>query len=137
MIVCNRVIAKKVLVDERSSKFVFPITLKEILIPEKILAILESDFNEGSKKGKSYSVQDERFLRILEANITKTPNGHYEMPLPLKSDNINFPNTRALAEKRLWQLSRIFKSNKIFKAIIRSLWQMFLMTVQKKFQKMN
>ena len=102
------------LVNEKSSKFVFPTTAKEILVPEKVLATLESDFNEGSKKGKSHSVQDQRFLRILEANIKKTPNGHYEMPLPLKSDNINFPNNRALAEKRLWQLSRRFKSNKRF-----------------------
>ena len=104
----------KMLVDERSSKFVFPTTVKEILFPEKILAILESDFNEGGKKGKSYSVQDERFVRILEANIKKTPNGHYEMPLPLKSDDINFPNNRPLVEKRLWQLSRRFTSNKRF-----------------------
>ena len=43
----------KTLVNQRSSKFVFPTTVKEILVPEKVLAILESDFNEGSKKGKS------------------------------------------------------------------------------------
>ena len=104
----------KMLVNEKSSKFVFPTTVKEILVPEKVLAILESDFTEGSKKGKSHPVQGERFLKILESNIKKTPNGHYEMPLPLKSDNINFPNNRALAEKRLWQLSRRFKSNKRF-----------------------
>ena len=104
----------KMLVNEKSSKFVFPTTVKEILVPEKVLAILESDFTEGSKKGKSHSVQDEKFLKILESNIKKTPNGHYEMPLPLKSDNTNFSNNRALAEKRLWQLSRRFKSNKRF-----------------------
>ena len=46
--------------------------------------------------------------------MKKTPHGHYEMPLPLKSDNINFPNDRPLAEKRLWQLSRRFKNNKRF-----------------------
>ena len=99
MVVCSTDIAIKFWLLKRSSKFVFPTTVKEILIPEKILAILESDFNEGSKKGKSYSVQDERFLRILEANIKKTPNGHYEMQLPLKSDNVNFLTTEHLLKK--------------------------------------
>ena len=106
---CNKILA-----DERNSKFIFPTTVKEILFPEKILEILESDFHERGNKGKSLSVQDERFLKILNEDIRKTPNGHYEMPLPLKSEKINFPNNRPLAEKRLWQLSRRFRSNKIF-----------------------
>ena len=106
---CNQIFA-----DDRSSKFVFPTTVKETISPDKILLILESDFNKGDGKGKPYSVQDERFLMILKDGIKKVANGHYEMPLPLKTVDLSFPNNRPLAEKRLWQLGRRFKNNKQF-----------------------
>ena len=93
--VCNRVAASEI-----NSRFAFSTRAKEIIDPGKILRVLETDFVDTSTKSKPYSVEDERFLRILENGVRKRQDGHYEMPLPLKSDNVSFPNNRQLAVKR-------------------------------------
>ena len=82
--VCNRVAASEI-----HSRFAFSTKAKEIINPENVLRVLETDFVETSTKNKPYSVEDERFLRILEDGVKKRPDGHYEMPLPLKSDNVS------------------------------------------------
>jgi len=56
-------------------------------------------------------MKDERLLRILEDGVKKLPDGHYEMPLPLKSDNVSLPNNHQFAVKRWNQLNARFKKN--------------------------
>ena len=108
--VCNRVAASEV-----HSRFAFSTKAKEIIDPRKIFRVLETDFVETSAKNKPYSVEDERFLRILEDGVKKLPDGHYEMPLPLKSDSVSLPNNRQLAIKRWNQLNaRSKKNSKLF-----------------------
>ena len=107
--VCNRVAASEI-----HSRFAFSTKAKEIIDPEKVLRVLETDFVETSTKNKPYSVEDERFLRILDDGVKKRPDGHYEMPLPLKSDNVLLPNNRQLAVKRWNQLNARFKKNPKF-----------------------
>lgn len=107
--VCNRVAASEI-----HSRFAFSTKAKEIINPENVLRVLETDFVETSTKNKPYSVEDERFLRILEDGVKKRPDGHYEMPLPLKSDNVSLPNNRQLAVKRWNQLNARFKKNPKF-----------------------
>ena len=102
--VCNRVVA-----SETNSQFAFSRKAKEIIDPGKILCVLETDFVDASAKSKPYSVEDERFPRILENGVRKREDGHYEMSLPLKSDNVSFPNNRQLAVKRWNQLKSRFK----------------------------
>ena len=107
--VCNRVE-----VSEIPSAFTFSTKAKEIIDPEKVLRVLETDFAETSDKKKPYSVEDERFLRILENGVKKQSDGWYKMPLPLKSDNMCLPNNRQLAVKRWNQLNTVFKKNPKF-----------------------
>ena len=107
--VCNRVAASEI-----HSRYAFSTKAKEIINPEKVLCVLESDFVETSSKNKPYSVEDERFLRILEDGVKKRPDGHYEMPPPLKSDNVFLPNNRQLAVKRWNQLNARFTKNPKF-----------------------
>ena len=107
--VCNRVAASEI-----NSRFAFSTKAKEIINPGKILRVLGTDFVDTSTKSKPYSVEDERFLRILENGVKKRQDGHYEMPLPLKSDNVSFPNNRQLAVKRWNQLKSRFKKNPKF-----------------------
>ena len=76
--------------------------------------MLETDFVETNTKNKPYSLEDERFLRILEDVVKKQPDGHYQMPLPLKSDNVSLPKSRQLAVKRWNQLNARFKKNPKF-----------------------
>ena len=67
-----------------------------------------------SPKYKPYSMEDERFLRILEDGVKKQSHGRYMMPLPLKSDSVSLPNNRQLAVKRWNQLKARFKKNPKF-----------------------
>ena len=109
--VCNRVE-----VSEIPSDFAFSTKAKEIIDPEKVLRVLESDFAETSDKKKPYSVEDERFLRILENGVKKQSDGRYEMPLPLKSDNACLPNNRQLTVKR-WNQCKIKKESKVLRRL--------------------
>ena len=69
----------------------FTTKVKEVINPQTILC---------SAKIKPYSAEDRRFVKILENGIVKTPDGHYEMPLPLKtSDKLSLPFSRELALK--------------------------------------
>ena len=104
--VCNRVAASEIRIQ-----FAFATKAKEIIGPEKVLRVLETDFVESSPKYKPYSMEDERFLRILEDGVKKQSDGRYVMPLPLKSDSVCLPNNRQLAVKRWNQLNARFKKN--------------------------
>ena len=106
---CNKVMG-----EESYPNFVFPTMIKEIMNPEKVIQVLESDFIESCSERKPYSMDDQRFIRILENGIKKLPNGHYEMPLPLKSDSVSLPYNRMLAVKRWNQLLVRFKKNPKF-----------------------
>ena len=102
--VCNKTVAA-----ETYQHFVYGTKTKEIFNADKVLKILESDFNETSCKNKPYSTEDSKFISVLETGTKKRSDGHYEMPLPLKSDNISLPYNRSLAEKRWHQLFARFK----------------------------
>ncbi|XP_068756394.1 uncharacterized protein [Montipora capricornis] len=97
------------LMSYEADKFV-----KEIINPQRIIKVLESDFVEGSTRSKSYSVEDKRFLSILENSIVKRADGHYEIRLPLKMDRLSLPYNRQLAVKRWHQLLARFKKNPKF-----------------------
>ena len=107
--VCNKIVTSETL-----RHFAFSTKVKEIINPQRIIKVLESDFVEGSTRSKSYSVEDKRFLSILENSIVKRADGHYEMPLPLKMDRPSLPYNRQLAVKRWHQLLARFKKNPKF-----------------------
>ncbi|XP_038055409.1 uncharacterized protein LOC119727556 [Patiria miniata] len=109
--VCNKVVAAE---PQSYQHFVYGTRVKEVLNPEKVLKVLESDFVENHQ-GKPYSVEDEKFLSVMEKGIKKASDGHYEMPLPLKSDAATLPNNRQLAVKRWNQLSARFRKNVKFR----------------------
>ena len=84
---------------------------REVINPQKTLQVLESDFVQSSSNNKPYSVEDRRFLTILEIGIKKRTDSHYEIPqltltliLTLRSDCLSLPYNRQLAFKRWNQL---------------------------------
>lgn len=107
--VCN-----KIVISEAHEHFAFSTKVKEIINPQRIIKVLESDFVEGSTRSKSYSVEDKRFLSILENSIVKRADGHYEMPLPLKMERLSLSYNHQLAVKRWHQLLARFKKNPKF-----------------------
>ena len=60
------------------------------------------------------SQEDERFLQILEEGA-KLVNGHYEIPLPFRRVDIQLPNNKVQAEKRLASLKKKMARNNKFK----------------------
>ena len=61
------------------------------------------------------SRNDRRFLDLMDQKAVKV-DGHYELPLPLKDEDIRLPNNKAAAIKRLESLKRKFeKDDQFFK----------------------
>ncbi|XP_028298181.1 uncharacterized protein LOC114460481 isoform X2 [Gouania willdenowi] len=84
--------------------------VKEVTFPD-IIKALESDFSERAVEETSISQEDLRFLTKLQQGIKQKQDGHYEMPLPFKSDRPNLPNNKSSAMQRLSSLERRFKKD--------------------------
>ncbi|XP_048586639.1 uncharacterized protein LOC125568412 [Nematostella vectensis] len=56
----------------------------------------------------SLSIDDQRFLEIMEKGIHKNSSGNWEMPLPFRDSNPEMPNNPAQAMSRLQNLTRSF-----------------------------
>ncbi|XP_062603305.1 uncharacterized protein LOC134265079 [Saccostrea cucullata] len=63
-------------------------------IGQDVFVRTKDDENEG------YSVEDRRFMKIKDKEFTKTPDGHWEAPLPFKESRSALPNNREEALKR-------------------------------------
>ena len=75
---------------------------------EKLLTKLTLQQNE-----QSISREDEKFLVKIERE-TILVNGHYQLPLPFREDNVKMPNNREQAEQRSRWIKKKF-ANKQFK----------------------
>jgi hypothetical protein len=87
--------------------FVYKTTVKEVS-PAVVYKLFDHDLVDDSPDREGLSQNDRKFLSIVEAGITKV-EGHYEIPLPMKSTT-SLPNNRYLAEKRLFGLQKKMKS---------------------------
>lgn len=101
--------------SRESVKFATPTSAKEVLCPQKVIETLEKDFADENMGEQSLSVEDQKFLKLMGNGIKKRPDGHYEMPLPLKSRDSSMPYNRHVAEKRWNQLNARFRRNPQFK----------------------
>ena len=67
---------------------------------------------QGSSDGKSLSVEDKRFLEIMEEEA-QLKNNHYVLPIPFRSKNLSLPNNNVQAVQRLNSLKkRLLKNSK-------------------------
>ena len=97
--------------ENRKTVIALKSSVKEVINPSNMRAMLEQDFNERCMDQQPISYNDKRFLQIMENEIVQRTDGHYELPLPLKA-NGNLPNNKAMALKRLNGLKRKFVKNK-------------------------
>ncbi len=75
-----------------------------------IYIYIYQDFNEVSSKERTeMSFEDKRFLEI--ANEAILQDGHYDLKLPFRKNNVSMPNNRQMAEQRLKSLKRKMKRN--------------------------
>ena len=81
--------------------------------------IYSHEFTESqhqvNRNNNGMSQEDLKFIHILD-NGTGLIDGHYEIPLPLRHDNVRFPNNRLQAEKRFTYLQRKMSRNDQFKS---------------------
>ena len=104
--------ANKIVINEDAT-FAMESRAKEIVNPAQINEMFERDFHERTElKGSStLSVEDRTFLEILNKGIHQREDGHYEMPLPLRSLDVKLPNNRSQALRRLSQLKARFQKD--------------------------
>ena len=85
-----------------------------IALNEAMQRMYDTDFVTKVKTDNELlSVNDRRALGILEKSIKKV-DGHYQVALPWKSDQISFPNNRIMALRRLNQLKKRFLKDPAF-----------------------
>ena len=107
----NRVVTQEVEnVSCRGSDFVYETCAKEVFTPQEVTRMFEVDFNEVKGNEKPLSMEDRQFLELLDSGIHKRDDGHYEMPLPLRTE-ARLPNNRPLAHQRLLHLGNRFKKD--------------------------
>ena len=70
---------------------------KEIINPIDVIWVLESDLIEKSLDIYGLSVDDKKFLLVMNEGIHKTEDDHYEMPLPLRDPKTRLPDNSMMA----------------------------------------
>ena len=94
---------------ESRTHFVFRTQVKEVS-PLQVTKMFEIDFNERQTEEVA-SQDDRRFIKKMKDGIHRRDDGHFEMPLPLKTDDVQLPNNRPVALRRLNQLKKKMLSN--------------------------
>ncbi|XP_039904599.1 uncharacterized protein LOC120744346 [Simochromis diagramma] len=80
--------------------------------PADVIKVLGSDFSEHATDDNPVSQEDILFMSKVTKGIRQKENGHYELPLPLKTDDPNLPNNKQCAEHRLSLLERRLRRDK-------------------------
>ncbi len=86
-------------------------TVKEVITPNQIRQMMESDFSERRTTELPMSLDDKKFILKMENGIRQREDGHYEMPLPFREEAPKMPNNRALVLHRLERLKTRLENN--------------------------
>ncbi|XP_038062585.1 uncharacterized protein LOC119733075 [Patiria miniata] len=83
---------------EQQGHFAFRTQVKEVS-PLQVTKMFEMDFI-GKDTEEMVSHNDRKFMQKMKDGIHRRDDGHFEMPLPLKTD-VQLPNNKPVALKRL------------------------------------
>lgn len=89
--------------QRREAHFACKTQVKEIN-PTDIIKALESDFAENATDDISVSQEDVLLLSKVKEGIRQKEDGHYELPLPFKTDKPNLPDNKLCVVHRLTAL---------------------------------
>ena len=70
------------------------------VLHKQFVEMYQHDFSEVTNEDTPVSIEDRRALSIMDQSINHR-NGHYEIALPWKNNQVKLPPNRALAERRL------------------------------------
>ncbi|XP_063860018.1 uncharacterized protein LOC135100737 [Scylla paramamosain] len=113
-VVVYRTVTQKVEINEekRVNFLVVPTKTKEMANPSQVRDMFELDFSDRKSADTPLSYEDKRFMSKMKGGVHQLKDGHYELPLPRKDDNVKFPNNKLLAEQRLNKLrAKLGKDN--------------------------
>lgn len=124
-IACNRIVTCKVQAksDRKMCHFAFKTHVKEMFSPSDVSKMFTLDFNERQTDEKPLSVEDRRFLKIVREGVHQLEDGHYEMPLPMRSERVELLNSKELTTSRLMKLKRRLTSDDQFRKDYNSFMQ--------------
>ena len=90
---------------KKGCKFSVTTNVKEVINPFQVMKMFEMDFSEKrTDRQETLSQEDLQFLKKMEEGIRQTADGHYEMPLPFRSNTPKLPDNKSLALRRLHKL---------------------------------
>jgi len=114
---CHKITTRGATIDSKENAvwFTQPTTHKEVITPLSVVKMFERDFSETQFPDKPLSQYDIKFMKITTEGIHQTDDNHYEIPLPLRQEQLNLPSNRAMVEKRLSQLKNRFERNPQYK----------------------
>ena len=101
--IVNRTIVEEFIIgkEKRENLYSVPTRTKEIFNVNSIQQMFDLDFVAGIHDEETgLSVEDRKFLDVMKTH-SKFYEGHFELPLPLKNEDIKVPNNYSQAHKRL------------------------------------
>ena len=84
--------------------------LQDNEIRDSLLQMYQVEFVENLKESKGLSVEDKKFLNIMECNAQKEGK-HHLLPLPLRNEPSDLPNNKSVAMQRIQPLKRKFQKD--------------------------
>ena len=106
-VTCNRIITRKIGYTRiLNDRFGVPMKAREVLNPGQVNGMFNLDFSEVNSKEHPLSQEERRFMEKAKQGNPLCPDGHYDMPLPLKNAEVVLPNNRELALRRLIPLKK-------------------------------
>ena len=82
--------------------------------PATVIRMFDHDFNEV-RQDEKISLEDKRFLKIMENGIRRCSDGHFELPLPLRDKHLVLPNNKEVVYRRLMGLRQRLQRDERFK----------------------
>ena len=80
-------------------------------LEQKFRALYNAEFSEKlSDPKEGLSIEDQKFLKIMDTT-TQLKNGHYEIDLPIKKDDLKMPDNSSQAKGCLSNLGRRLNKN--------------------------
>ena len=98
-------------------------SIKENGISDLLKKLYNADFTESkttltngiNENLTEVSTEDIAFLKLMDSKCSRSGD-HYELPLPFRDEDINLPNNKMLAEKRLQYLKKKFQKDEKFQS---------------------
>jgi len=85
----NRIVTWEFSASEPGSHaFIVENRSKEVISPVAVKKMFEADFSERNAEARGFSQEDRIFMTIVEEGNSRCQDGLYEMPLPLKEQNL-------------------------------------------------